>query len=52
MIEVDWTKNAEAVILVKDASKCKADVISLQNDPLLRVEVLKVRGFSKGLIEL
>jgi len=51
-VEIDWAKNPESVIVVKDAGDCEAACIGLQNDRFLRVEVLEDRCLGKALFEL
>ena len=51
-VEIDYAKNAESVILIKDAGNCEAACIGLQNDRFLLVDMLEDRCYSKGLFEL
>ena len=50
-VEIDWAKNPESVVLVKDAGDCKAACIGLQNHRFLRVEMRENQCFGKGLFE-
>ena len=51
-VKIDWAKNPESIVLVKDAGDCEAACIGLQNDRSLRGELLEDRCFGKGLFEL
>jgi len=51
-VEIDWAKNPEFVVLVKNASDCEATCIGLQNDRFLQVEMLEDWCFFKGRFEL
>jgi hypothetical protein len=50
-VQIDWAKNHESVILVKDAGDCVASCIGLQNDRLFRVKMQEDRCFGKGHFE-
>jgi len=40
-VEIDWAKNPESVVLVKDAGDWEAACIGLQNDRFLQVDMLE-----------
>jgi len=51
-IEGDRPKSSEPIVLVEDASNCKAACISLQDDWLCWVEMLENWYFSEHLLKL
>ena len=46
-VEVDQSEDPESIKLIENAGDCKATGIGLQNDRLLRVEMLKDRCVTK-----
>jgi len=51
-VEIDWAKNPESVVQVKNAGDCEATCIGQQDDRFLQVEMLDDRCYGKGLFKL
>jgi len=51
-VEIDWPKDPEPIVPVKDAGDYEAACISLPNDQYLRLEMVKDRCIGEGHFEL